>query len=389
MKNRYTNVVASISKQHGGPSHSVTGLCDALAAYGQPVTLVVQRTKQEQITDLVLPQNPDVDLVAIDAFRKLRITHSQGYKAKLLRIVSDRKTPLIHNHGLWLQCNHQSANVARELGLPYIVSPRGMMEPWALSYNAWKKKLPWLLWQKRALEQTTAFCATSAQEAESIRRLGFRQPIAVIPNGITLPQFDTESVFPSYNPRYALFLSRIHPKKGLLNLVKAWSAVKPAGWKVVIAGPDENGHRQEVQRLIDELGMHDVFDFLDQVEGTVKDELYRKASLFILPTFSENFGIVIAEALAAGTPVITTKGAPWQELETHNCGWWVDIGVEPLTQALREATELPYEKLREMGERGRKFAHDSFGWQEIGRQMLAFYEWILHGGTPPDCVRLD
>lgn len=383
------HVIAGINKKHGGPSHSVTGLCDALALSGQQVILVAQKPRQEQLADLVLPKHPNVTRVIFDGLSKFRIIHTPGYKSKLRQIICDQRPSIIHNHGLWLQCNHQSALVARELGLPYIVSPRGMLEPGALAFSAWKKKLPWLLWQRRVLEQTTAFCATSEQEAENIRRLGFRQPIAVIPNGIVLPEAVKRETQSSNGVRYALFLSRIHPVKGLLNLVKAWAAVKPAGWRVLLAGPDENGHQREVERLIGELRLNDVFEFVGPVEGGAKDELYRRASLFILPTFSENFGIVVAEALAAGTPVITTKGAPWQGLVEHDCGWWVDIGVEPLVKAIREATELNELQLRDMGERGRDFVQNNFGWPGIGRQMSDFYEWILHGGTPPACVRLD
>ena len=389
MKINYINVIASISKQHGGPSYSVTGLCDALAILGQNVILVAQKNINEFDSDLVLPRNSHVVKILFNSIRKFRITYTLGYKNKLSKIVTNNRHSIIHNHGLWLQCNHQSAIIAREYNIPYIISPRGMMEPWAFAYNAWKKKIVWWLWQKQALLNATAFCATSAQEAESIRSLGFKQPIAIIPNGVDLPPLHLRQNQEPSTIRYALYLSRIHPKKGLLNLVKAWSQVIPEGWKVIIAGPDENGHQQEVQREITAAGLNDIFEFIGSVEGERKTQLFRDASLFILPTYSENFGIVVAEALASGTPVITTKGTPWEGLVTHNCGWWVDIGVDPLAVAVSQATSLSDAERNAMGQRGHEYVVSEFSWDGIGKMMVAFYDWILNGGTPPDCVRLD
>jgi len=388
MKASYINVVASISKQHGGPSYSVTGLCDALAISGQNVILVAQKTIKELDSDLVLPRNSNVVKILFNSFRKFRITYTLGYKNKLSKIVANNQHSIIHNHGLWLQCNHQSAIIAREYNIPYIISPRGMMEPWAFAYNAWKKKIAWRLWQKQALENATAFCATSFQEAESIRKLGFCQPIAIIPNGVDLLS-DPPKKSANIATRYALFLSRIHPKKGLLNLVDAWSQIQPMGWKVIIAGPDENGHQNEVQQKIDAYELSDFFEFVGSVEGELKKQLYRDASLFILPTFSENFGIVVAESLACGTPVITTKGAPWQGLLTNNCGWWIDVGVDPLAEAIKHATSLSDIELLEMGQRGRDYVAREFGWDDIGKKMVKFYEWIIYGGVAPYFVKLD
>lgn len=165
--------------------------------------------------------------------------------------------------------------------------------------------------------------------------------------------------------------------------------MQPPGWKVVIAGPDEGGHRGEVEEAIGQAGLTNVFKFVGLVDGGDKTKLYRGSDLFILPTFSENFGVVVAEALAHEVPVITTKGAPWEGLLTHRCGWWVDIGVEPLAAALREATNLPQETLRDMGQRGRAYVEQNFGWPGIAQQMLSVYQWMLGQGPKPDCLYVD
>ena len=257
-----------------------------------------------------------------------------------------------------------------------------------MSHKAWKKRLAWNLYQRRDLESAAVLHATAEQEAESFRQLGLRPPIAIIPNGTDLPEW-RDLAYPKGTPRKMLFLSRIHQKKGLLELVQAWQIVKPTGWKMIIAGPDEGGHQKIVEAAIQQAGLQDAFTFTGSVYGDEKEALYRSAEVFVLPTFSENFGLVVAEALACGVPVITTKGAPWQGLHTHRCGWWIDIGVEPLVAALREATTLPPNALRDMGQRGRVYVEQNFGWPGIAEQMLSVYRWVLGRGERPDCVMPD
>jgi len=182
-------------------------------------------------------------------------------------------------------------------------------------------------------------------------------------------------------------LSRIHPKKGLINLIDAWARVRPEGWRLVIAGPDEGGYQAEVAERIRTSGVGEQVSFVGAVEGEAKAALYRNADLFVLPTFSENFGVVVAEALAYGLPVLTTRGAPWADLETHNCGWWIDTGVEPLAQALREAMALSDEQRHAMGARGRDYVL-RYDWGGIAAQTAAVYRWVLGQGDKPDCVQI-
>ena len=155
---------------------------------------------------------------------------------------------------------------------------------------------------------------------------------------------------------------------------------------MVVCGPDECGHSHEVKRAVEKAGLTDVFDFKPPVYGPEIETLYASADLFVLPTFTENFGIVIAEALASGLTVITTKGAPWEELHTHHCGWWIDIGIEPLAATLREATSLSDQKRYEMGQRGRRLVQEKYTWPTIGLRMKEVYEWVLGTGKKPDCI---
>jgi len=261
-----------------------------------------------------------------------------------------------------------------------------MVEPWAMRHRAWKKQLAWWLYQRRDLRAVTVFHAANQSEALSVRRLGLSQPVAVIPNGVEVQPLGATDDIPTTNQRTALFLSRIHSSKGLLNLVAAWNQVRPEGWTCVIAGMDEGGHQAIVERAVQRAGLDKQFRFVGPIYGDDKWQLYRSADLFVLPTFSENFGVVVAEALASQVPVITTKRAPWKCLEANRCGWWVEVGAEPLVAALKAATSLSDVERSAMGARGRDLVTQRFRWEQIGSQMKEVYTWMLGGGSPPSCV---
>jgi glycosyltransferase involved in cell wall biosynthesis len=217
-----------------------------------------------------------------------------------------------------------------------------------------------------------------------------RQPIAVIPNGIDLPDLASTMPPTDREGRTVLFLSRIHPKKGIPVLLRAWRRLEPrfADWELVVAGPDERGHLAEVQQLARGLDLARVA-FAGPVHGEAKQSLYRRADLLVLPTHSENFGMVIAEALAFGVPVVTTTGTPWQELERRGCGWWIELSEANLAAALEAAMSLPQERRVAMGRRGRRWMEQSFPWSRVAAEMKSVYQWALGGGPPPACVLTD
>lgn len=384
-------IIASMAKRHGGTTFCVASLCEASAAAGVKQSLITIRASAGQTEHLPNPDLVETLRVGGLHFSALRLFWSPSFKSDVRSYCHAHGVQIIHSHGIWTYPNFAAAAVARELGLPFMVSTHGMLEPWAWRHHAWKKRPIWWLWERRNLRSAAVLCATAQQEADALRAFGLRNPVAIIPLGVDLPPVSQRSEVRDQGSglRTALFLSRIHPKKGLLNLVAAWSQVRPAGWRMAVCGPDECGHAQQLKQAVAAAGLSDVFDFKPPVYGPEKEALYASADLFVLPTFSENFGIVIAEALAAGVPVITTKGAPWEELRTRQCGWWIDIGVEPLAAALKQATSLSDKERYEMGQRGRRLVEDKYSWPQVGREMLSVYRWVLGNGPQPPCVRLQ
>jgi len=379
--------LAGTRSDHGGTSRSVPLLCEALQ---QQVDIRVRfmTTVPSADTDAkpILPDH-GVDVRVVEERSFIQRTFRSPFTFyQALRDLCRASTPdLIHDHGAWLPSNWSAARVARDNEVPLVVSPRGMMTSWALQHHGWKKRLAWLFYQKTVFEQASLFHVTAREEAIDLRNLGFDQPVAVIPNGVVLP----DEVPPSSDdgPRRVLFLSRIHPKKGVPILLEAWAAVRPQGWILEIVGPNENNHRRDLEEQAALLDIDDDVIFSGPVADDAKWHEYAAADLFVLPSHSENFGIVVAEALAARTPVITTKGTPWSDLVEHDCGWWVDPSVDHLADALSDATSRTKEERSRMGVRGRWLVEENYSWNRVARQLKRAYTWLLDGGARPDCIR--
>ena len=375
------HTIARLAQSEGGPARSVAALCRSLSKESVGVEIVTG--------DVEFDARVPVRASGV-ARRWGRVQPLRGAFERLLeeRIAATRAAA-VHDHGIWLDSNRAAARVADRRSVARIVSPRGMLSEWSLAHRGWRKRIAWRAYQRRDLETADALHATSDLEAEEIRAAGIGVPIAILPNGVELPPEAERDPAPPDRIRRFLFLSRIHPKKGLEALVEAWRAARPAGWELVIAGPDERGHRAQIERRARGLGADSAIRFRDAVSDDEKWGLYGTADVFVLPTSSENFGAVVAEALASSVPVITTRAAPWSSLVEHGCGWWTEVGVEPLSAAIREAAELPDGDRRAMGARGRRLVAERFAWPVIARRMIDVYHWLAGERAAPDCVRTD
>lgn len=376
---RVIQTVPDISNEASGPSYSVLRLSESLAGIGVDTTLVTLQPPGRE-------PGPSLNLqFPVWGPRKLGV--SPRMKRWLHHEARRYPAPTFHNHSLWMMPNVYPGQAAQKYGIPYVVSPRGTFTEYALSIGSRIKVPFWHLVQKPALSAVTCYHATAASEYDDIRRMGFRQPVAVIPNGIDIP---LERPPARSSRRTILFLGRIHPNKGVDVLVLAWGRIQSRfpDWSVRIVGPDEGGHLGQIRALI---ALHEIerVSIDGPLFGHAKQQAYAEADLFVLPSHSENFGMSVAEALAAGVPSIVAKGAPWSGLDTKGAGRWVELTVDAFEASMADLLALPDEQLRLMGAEGRRWMIDEFGWERISRTMSDTYSWLQSGGPPPECIILD
>ena len=352
----------SLDASYGGPAFSVSQLATALGEAGAVVGL----------------WSADGSVVRTDLLASGAPVRRLG--GELRQAASAFDPDVVHDNGLWLPHNHQVAALAQAAGWPRVVSTRGMLEPWAMRHKRWKKAAAWRLYQHRDVERADALHATAEAEAANLAAMGLKAPVHTIPNGVDLPRLGPGRRTDGDAPMTAVFLGRIYPVKGLPMLVEAWARVRPAGWRLVIAGPDEAGHRREVEAAVASCGIADAVSFPGPVSGEAKAALLQGADLFVLPSHSESFGMALAEALSHGAPVLTTTAVPWPSLETHQCGWRAPPTVDGLAEGLRVATALGRPTLRAMGAAGRELIAAEYGWPRIASAFVSLYEGLARVG---------
>ena len=378
--------VGGLTPETGGPAVTVPALCGALARVGVEVDLI----SLDMAGAVSLPPTDrpgGVHLIRVPAFvwRRARIKWAPGFGRAVAWRCSETGAVVLHDNGAWLPCNHAVARVARTQRVPLVLSPHGTLLPWAMRHKAAKKRLAWWLYQRRDLDAVTVFHAASDAEAQGLASLGLRQPIAVIPYGVEVP-VGARRAEAGREPRTALFLARLNRGKGLDTLLSAWASLRPEGWRLVVAGPDEDRTGRQARAFAKDAGIAEDVEFVGPAWGPRKWELMSAADLFVLPSMSESFGLAAAEALGCGVPVITTRSAPWAALEREGCGWWVEDGEGPLRRALAQATAMTDAALRSMGGRGRRLVETKFRWGTAAAGFVELYRWLLGFGERPGFV---
>ncbi len=377
---RILHTVPHVCKEASGPSYSVSRLCDQLGGSGHDVSLYT--IDPQRRADALRYRHETFASTPVAA----RLGISGGFATALNEAAPH--ADLIHNHGLWMMPNVYPGDAARASGKPLIVSPRGTFSPVALQRSWHVKQAFWWLKQRRVVEAAACLHATSEQEYRDIRAFGLLQPVAVVPNGVDIPEIDDRPANPERHT--LLFLGRIHPIKGLDMLLEAWGTLSSThpDWDLVIAGSDADGYQQELQELAGRNGLERI-SFAGPLYGGDKHKAYCAADLYVLPSRSENFGHTVAEALARGTPVVTTTGTPWGPVETEQCGWCVEPSVDDLTRSLDDALRKPSAELKNLGAHGRDWMQREFSWEAVADEMTAVYAWCAGAGPKPDCVRID
>ena len=366
---RLCQIVPSLESRQGGTSVSVPQLSAALAALGHSVELLA--------TDPTQTSSRSEGNLHVEIFRRdwpQRICPSAGLKQRLARTEVD----VIHHHALWLRTLHYAHRRAKTSRAKLVLSPRGMMNAWAWRHRYWRKQLGRLLIHPGALRAVDGWHATSEAEAADVKALGFTQPICVAPNGIVAPNASDQSRHAEYwrekcpavaTQRVALFYSRFHQKKRVLELIDLWLERARPGWLLLLVGIAQDYTPESLSRHIAAAGGT---ERVRVFSGQDVPPPYAAASLFLLPSHSENFGLVIAEAMAAGVPALVTDGTPWGDLNTDGRGWcvpWADY-----REALDAATSESAEELRARGARAREWVLAGFSWDRTARLLADFYQ---------------
>lgn len=375
------HVIPHMDEEAAGPTQSVVRLCEALALQGESVHLHTMAAKGA------------LTGVGVTVYREWKALGRFGFSLELVRClasVSDT-CDVLHNHSLWSFPNMAAGIAVGGRKAHLVTSPRGTLAPAARARSRMKKRVFKPL-QWPAITRAHLLHATSEMEYADIREFGLRHPVVVIPNGIDIPQLPVDSgVNPNASSRRRLlFLGRLHPIKGIELLLEAWQALQDfhPDWDLAIAGKGDEAYVASLQELASRLKLQRA-EFIGPVYGDAKKRLYMASNLFVLPTFTENFGMAIAEAQAHALPVITTKDAPWSGLAPHQSGWWVERTHADIVAVLDEAMNLDPVALEQMGRRGRQWMISDFDWASVAQQMAAAYRWVVAGGAAPVSLRLE
>jgi poly(glycerol-phosphate) alpha-glucosyltransferase len=318
-----------------------------------------------------------------------------GYAPRLARALHGRRPSLLHANGLWMYPSLASLRWSRRARRPYLVTPHGMLDPWAVRGAAWKKRLVGWWFENAHLAGAACLHALTEAEARAIRSYGLRNPICVVPNGVDL-QARTPPPPPSWagkaekDRKLLLFLGRLHPKKGLESLLAAWRDVQSTAgardWVLVVAGWGQARHQQQVRRIAAAQGVGDTLRFVGPQFDRDKAASFARADAFVLPSLSEGLPVAVLEAWSYGLPVLMTAACNLPEGFAAGAALAIGADRAGIAAGLRQLFAMSDAERRAMGARGRALVRARFTWRQVGEQMTSVYEWVLGGGPPPSCV---
>jgi poly(glycerol-phosphate) alpha-glucosyltransferase len=386
-------LLASMSRKSGGIFFSVRGLTSHLKSIGHDTNIFAGEDEYS------LEDKAAWGSVAVNVFQ---ISGSKlfGYQKGLRESLISSQLDIAHVCGLWMFPSVAVQSIWKK-GVPYVISPHGMLDSWAIENSKWKKKLAAFVYEHKHLKNAACIHALCDAEYRAIRAFGIKKPVAVIPNGIELPQIQTGTALPNWftalpqKCRVLLFLGRIHPKKGLESLLRAWREVKrhipgvSQNWHLVIAGWEQGGHEKHLQTLTGDFGCLESVHFIGPQFNENKHGCFIHADAFILPSASEGLPMTVLEAWSYGLPVLMTPQCNLPEGFAVHAALPIAHEIHDFVLALTEIMGMSDQERVSMGKRGKKLVQEKFSWPVIATQMEEVYSWVLGRGKTPDCVVLS
>lgn len=299
------------------------------------------------------------------------------WKKAVVDLLDSVRPDIVHVNCCWTPDCAMIQRLAQKRGYKVVLTPHGMLEPWIIKRHYWTRKVPALwLYQKAAVQRADCVQATAESERDNLLKLGYNSNIKVVRLGIDAESIEMKRSWKK--SRQILFLSRVHVKKGINFLVEAADVLRNElqGYKILVAGEGDADYVEAMKRMICYRGLQDIVQLIGGVYGDEKWRLFQTSDFFVLPTHSENFGLAIAESLASGTPVITTVGTPWSDLNSSEAGAWIEIGTEPLVETLRRFLSLTEDELETMGHNGRKLIETKYSAHVMAEQMMEVYKSV-------------
>lgn len=379
---KISHVTGWLTARGGGIPAVVWPLAKTLVAHGNHVTVLGLREKEAQTP----PEAEGLSVQAAVPWDRGLV----GYAPRLFRALLEDAPDVLHQHGLWQYPSILATRWHERTGCPYVVSPHGMLDPWALRNSAWKKRVAGALFQNRNLRKAACLHALNVAELEAVRAVGYKGPVAVIPNGVALPKNEAlaapwRAKMPA-GGKVMLFLGRIHPKKGLPAFIRAWHAAAPEDWHLVIAGWDQGGHEARLRQLASEGSGRDRIVFVGPLFGEEKEGALQHADAFVLPSQSEGLPMAVLEAWSHGLPVLMTAACNLPAGFEAGAAVKLPLEEDVMTIQLRDFLALPEKTRWQIGAKGRQLVEERFSWGRVAQDMAMVYEWLVGGGVPPAVV---
>ena len=382
----------SISRQAGGLKDSVRQEALALAARGVEIGI---HSLKDSDSEAELADWRPLHVSLASGRGPARFSYSAELLPRLLKAAPD----VVSVHGLWRYLSLVALRWHSQTGKPYVVSSHGMLDSWALQNSRIRKKLAALFFEDSHLKRAGCIRALCEAEAAAIRNHGVGNHIAVIPNGIDLPELGASVPPPPWDqvPGFSganvvLSLGRLHPKKNLRALLDAWKSLRATSstsggdWRLVIAGWNEENYEEELKQHVRELALGEHVWFAGPLFGDAKTAAYRNATAFVIPSRSEGLPMVVLEAWSYALPVLMTPECNLPEGIAAGAAIAMNVEAESVAEALRELVSLGSEKRSEMGAAGRTLCAERFQWSRIAAATEAVFCWLKGEAAKPSFV---